>query len=113
MPTIETARLRLRLFTLDDTDAYYQAIMRDPDVQRFLPSGQPQPRDHAESTLRFFIDYWGAHQMGGFAIIQQADDTLIGQCGLQYIPGAEDEVEVYYALAKAYWSQGTSNVLRT
>jgi RimJ/RimL family protein N-acetyltransferase len=57
MPEIETARLRLRPFTLDDLDDYYTAIRSDPDVMRFLPGGQPQPRERAEQVIRFFIDY--------------------------------------------------------
>ncbi len=106
MPVIETARLRLRDFTLNDADDYYQAIMCDPDVRRYLPGGHPLPRDHAESILRFFIEYWDTHHMGGLAIIHKAENRLIGQCGLQVVPGTEDEVEVYYALAKACWGQG-------
>ena len=105
MPEIETARLRLRLFTLDDVDDYYTAIRRDPDVMRYLPGGQPQPRTRAEQVIRFFIDYWRDHPFGGFAIIHKADGKLIGQCGLQIIPGNTD-VELFYALAKPYWGQG-------
>ena len=105
MPLIETARLRLRTFTLDDAEAYYHAIMCDPDVRRYLPGGQPLPRERAEPILRFFTDYWDSHHMGGLAIIHKAENRLIGQCGLQFIPNTT-EVEVYYALAKAYWGQG-------
>lgn len=106
MPVIETARLRLRPFTLDDAEAYYQTIMRDPDVRRYLPGGQPLPREQAVPTLRYFMDYWSAHGMGGLAIIHIAENKLIGQCGLQIVPKSETDVEVYYALAKDYWGQG-------
>jgi RimJ/RimL family protein N-acetyltransferase len=105
MPEIETARLRLRLFTMDDVDDYYAAIRSDPDVMRFLPGGQPQPREQAETVLYYFIHYWQDHDFGAFAIIHKADRKLIGQCGLQIIPGQTD-VELFYALAKPYWGQG-------
>jgi RimJ/RimL family protein N-acetyltransferase len=105
MPEIDTARLRLRPFTLDDLDEYYTAIRSDPDVMRFLPGGQPQPRERAKQVIRFFIDYWRDHDFGAFAIVDRADDRLIGQCGLQIIPGQTD-VELFYALAKPYWGKG-------
>jgi ribosomal-protein-alanine N-acetyltransferase len=105
MPEIETARLRLRPLILDDADAYYLAVMCDPDVRRYLPGGQPLPRDRAEPIIERFQNYWDQHGFGGWAVIHKADDRLIGQCGLQYLPGTT-EVEVYYALAKAYWGQG-------
>jgi RimJ/RimL family protein N-acetyltransferase len=105
MPEIETARLRLRLFTLGDAEAYYQALMCDPDVRRYLPGRQPLPRERAEPIMGRFRDHWDQHGFGGWAVIHKADDRLIGQCGLQYVPGAPD-VEVFYGLAKAYWRQG-------
>ena len=105
MPEIETARLRLRPFTPDDLDEYYAAIRSDPDVMRYLPGGQPQPRERVEQVIRFFIDYWRDHNHGGFAIIHRAEGKLIGQCGLQIIPGQTD-VELFYALAKPYWGRG-------
>jgi RimJ/RimL family protein N-acetyltransferase len=105
MPEIETARLRLRPFTLDDLDDYYTAIRCDPDVMRYLPGGQPQSRERAKQVLSFFIDYWRVHDYGGFAAVHQADGRLIGQCGLQIIPGQTD-VELFYALARPYWGQG-------
>jgi RimJ/RimL family protein N-acetyltransferase len=107
VPEIETARLRLRPFTLDDADAYYQVLMCDPDVQRYLPGGQPLPRDHAEPIMRRFQDHWDQRGFGGWAVIHKADHRLIGQCGLQCLPGTT-EVEVFYALAKAYWGQGVA-----
>jgi RimJ/RimL family protein N-acetyltransferase len=105
MPEIETARLRLRLFRLDDLDDYYTAIRRDPDVMRFLPGGQPQSRERTEQVIGKSIDYWQDHDFGGFAVIHKADGKLIGQCGLHVIPGQTD-VELFYALAKPYWGQG-------
>lgn len=105
MAEIETARLRLQVPTLDDADAYYQAVMCDPDVRRYLPGGQPLPRERAEPILQRFIDQWPANRFGGWMLIHAAENRLIGQCGLQFVPNLTD-VEVFYALAKAYWGQG-------
>jgi ribosomal-protein-alanine N-acetyltransferase len=105
MSAIETARLTLRMFTLDDAEDYYLQLLRDPEVRRYLPGGQPQPRERAEPVLTYFIDHWARHGFGLWAVEDKTSGTLIGQCGLQYIPDTT-EVEVAYALAHSYWGRG-------
>ncbi len=106
MATLETARLLLRQVTLDDAEDYYQAVLCDPDVRRYLPGGQPLPRERAEPILQRFMDQWKANNFGGWAVIHKKDRKLIGQCGLQFVPNLDGEVEVFYAIAKPYWGQG-------
>ncbi|NDJ75254.1 MAG: GNAT family N-acetyltransferase [Chloroflexi bacterium] len=105
MPEITTARLRLRAFTLDDVPAYHAAVFSDPDVMRYLPGGEPRPLEAAEKAVQHFTASWQQHDLGLWAVIQRADDTLIGHCGLQYIPDTP-YIEVGYVLAKPYWGQG-------
>ncbi len=105
MPVIETARLRLRPFTLDDADEYYHALLKDPDVRRYLPGGEPRPRSDAERMLTYYIEHWEKHGFGGLAMIHAEDNALIGECGLLFVPDVP-EVEVFYTLTKAYWGQG-------
>lgn len=106
MAEIETARLRLRLFTLADADDYYQAVMCDPDVRRYLPGGQPLPRERAEPILQKYIDQWRQHRFGGLAMVHKEDGKLVGQVGLQHVPDLPAEVEVFYALAQSCWGKG-------
>ncbi|MBN2304733.1 MAG: GNAT family N-acetyltransferase [Anaerolineae bacterium] len=105
MHAIETVRLRLRPFRRDDAEVYYHTLMTDPDVQRYLPGGQPRPREQAEPQMVHFQDHWTQHGFGGWAVIHKADGALIGQCGLQYVAG-RPEIELFYALAKPYWGRG-------
>lgn len=105
MPQLETERLRLCPFTLNDVDAYYMMIRSDPDVMRYLPGGEPRPREDAERVIRYFIAQWEAQPFSGFAVIHKQDNALIGQCGLAFIPDTEI-VELFYALGKPYWGQG-------
>ncbi len=108
MFSVETARLLLRPFTLDDADAYYEAVFCDPDVMRYLPGGEPRPRERVEGTIRWDVDHWEQHGFGLWAVIHKADNKLIGHCGLQVIPDST-EVEVAYALAKSYWGGGLAS----
>ena len=51
MDTLETERLRLRPFTMDDVDPYYAGISSDADVMRYLPGGQPRQRSERGEGL--------------------------------------------------------------
>jgi RimJ/RimL family protein N-acetyltransferase len=104
---LETQRLVLRPFTLDDVDAHGR-IFSDPLVTRFLPRGPyaaDQARDVALRTVSYFIEHWKQHGFGVWAVIDRASGALIGQCGLNTLEEAP-EVEVLYLLDRLYWGRG-------
>lgn len=105
LETLETARLRLRPFTPEDIDAYYERISSDAAVMRYLPGGQPRQRPDSEWVINYFMRHASLHGFGVWALEEKASRLLIGHAGLEYIPGAPD-VEVAYTLAKAYWGRG-------
>jgi RimJ/RimL family protein N-acetyltransferase len=106
MATVTTARLCLRRLQPRDLNAYYQRIYADPDVMRTLPAQRPISRAEFDTRIpTFMIDHWTQHGFGPWAVVHKADQQCIGHCGLRYWPGSS-EVEVFYALAKAYWGQG-------
>lgn len=106
MPELETQRLRLRLFTPDDLDAYHERIYGDGEVMRYLPPGTVRPREDAERALTFFIEYWNDHAFGVWAVVEKASGAMIGQAGLLHFRDYPDEVEVLYALGKVWWGKG-------
>jgi RimJ/RimL family protein N-acetyltransferase len=104
MPEFETPRLRLRLFRRDDVDAL-AAIFSKPAVMRYLPGGQPIPRERIPAGIERRIQDWETRGFGLFALEDKATGALIGQAGL--FPLEEtDEVEVAYLLDEPYWGQG-------
>jgi ribosomal-protein-alanine N-acetyltransferase len=103
LPTIETERLRIRPFTLEDVDAYHAAIHSDADVMRYLPAGRALPRVDTIRILNYFIDH-GEQQGYSFeALMDKTTGALIGHVGLHFVT---DSVEVGYALSKAHWGKG-------
>ena len=107
MTVIETERLCLRRWSLDDAEAYYQALLSDPDVMRYLPGGTPRPREAAERSINWFNQHGDDHGFTLWAVEEKSSGALVGNCGLVYIPGAQNgEVEVAYTLAKAFWGKG-------
>ena len=105
IPQIETARLLLRPFAADDLDDYTRLIFADAEVMRYLPQRDLAPRDRAERTLTVFAEQWSHHGCGVWAVTDKATGEFVGHCGLGPVPEA-GEIEVLYALGKAYWGQG-------
>jgi ribosomal-protein-alanine N-acetyltransferase len=109
IPTIETERLLLRALTPEDAEDYHAAVAADPDVMKYLPGGVPRPFERTLQSIAFFEQTWRDAGLSGLGVVVKAENRLIGQCGLIRIPGSPDdapEVEVFYAIAKAYWGQG-------
>jgi [ribosomal protein S5]-alanine N-acetyltransferase len=105
IPTLETERLRLRPFMLDDEAAVF-ALASDPEVARFV-------RFEAHRTpteTRLFLELVQQHYRRGdpfaLAIVRREDQRLIGSCGFVSLADARRSAEIGYWLGKPYWGQG-------
>jgi RimJ/RimL family protein N-acetyltransferase len=109
---LETDRMLLREWTVDDADALF-AIMGDPDVARFLgATGQPHPNvEHTRERLqRAVARERAANGCGNWAAVDKASGEIIGGGGLEVLEGGPD-VEVFYHFRKASWGQGYATEL--
>jgi RimJ/RimL family protein N-acetyltransferase len=102
MPSIETARLHLRMFRPDDLDNL-ATLLADADVIRYVGNGLPIPRQESEDALHSIIRHWDNHGFGRWAIIDKEAQKFIGFGGLRSLMGTP---EVVYHFARAYWGQG-------
>jgi RimJ/RimL family protein N-acetyltransferase len=110
MPGIETARLQLRPYSLEDLDEL-APILSNPAVMKYSPRGAI-PKDKVKEVtleiLEFFITHWQQHGFGVWAVVEKATVKLIGHCGLNFLPNSH-EIEVLYRLDEAYWNQGIAS----
>jgi len=101
---LETARLRLRLFTHDDLQVMY-TLSTDPDVIRYADT---PARDMEEVRQRLeqgpLADY-RKYGYGRFAVELKETGKVIGFCGIKYLPEI-DLQEVGYRYLKEYWGRG-------
>jgi RimJ/RimL family protein N-acetyltransferase len=105
VPEIETERLVLRQAATSDLDEWGQRVFADPDVIRYMPKRDMSPRARAERAKGVYDRNWAQHGYGGWVVTDKSDRQLIGSCELEYLEET-DEVELGYALAKAYWGKG-------
>jgi ribosomal-protein-alanine N-acetyltransferase len=103
MHEVETARLRLRMFTPDDLDAL-TLIFADPDVMAYLgKDGLPIEPEETALALQSIIRHWERHGFGRWAVERKSVGGLIGCAGIRSLEG---QPELVYLLAKSCWGQG-------
>lgn len=104
---LETDRLRLREFTLEDLAAYYQ-LGSDPEVIRHTadPGGGFRDEDHAREILTSHpLRDYSVHGYGRLACVDRATQAVIGFAGLKYLDDL-DAVDLGYRFLPAFWGRG-------
>ena len=106
MIILETKRLLLRRFLIEDLDALF-AFYSDPDVVRYIPDA-PRTYEETREELEWFRNgHPKFPELGLWATIYKETKQFIGRCGLlPWTIDEQQEVEVAFALSKAYWGQG-------
>ena len=104
VPVIETERLILRQFKLDDFETYAE-MMADPDIVRYLMSGQPMTRHEAWRSLATMAGHWVLHGHGQWALEEKATGQFVGRAGLIYPQGWPD-LEAGWVLSKTAQGKG-------
>jgi RimJ/RimL family protein N-acetyltransferase len=102
MVTLETERLLLRQFCVDDLDAL-AAIGADLEVMEFL--GPPMSRRDAWRAMAMVLGHWELRGYGSWAVEERATGQLLGRIGL-YNPEGWPGLEVGWTLARAAWGRG-------
>ena len=101
---LETARLRMRLFTPDDLDRMCE-ITRDPEVTRYIGYGQPLTREETRANLGKIMNGFRRRGYGRWALERRDTGALIGYCGLSS-GNPEVGIELAYMLAREEWGKG-------
>jgi [ribosomal protein S5]-alanine N-acetyltransferase len=101
-----TPRLLLRELTEDDAHAVY-LLNSNPSVMRYLGNEAILLSPHEALAMfrtRIFPAY-ARHGMDRWAVVLRESDTLIGLCGLRYLPRT-DEYDLGYRFLQSHWGRG-------
>ena len=107
MPSIDTARLRLRMFTSEDLDDLSD-LFADPDVMRYVGNGLPATRQEAQVALVSILKHWETHGFGRWVVTEKTSGQFLGFGGLRSLV---ETPELVYHLHKRYWGQGLATEL--
>lgn len=102
--SLETARLRLRLFTHDDLQVMFK-LGSDPDVIKYADTPVRDLDEARERLEQGPLSDYEKYGYGRFAVELKETGKVIGFCGIKYLPEI-DLPEVGYRYLKEYWGRG-------
>jgi RimJ/RimL family protein N-acetyltransferase len=102
--TLETERLILRSWTLDDFESFAD-MHAEPDVNRFLNDGKPLSRFAAWQGFSAIVGHWQLRGFGIFALVERQTGKLAGRVG-PWFPEGWPDCEIAWTLRSAFWGRG-------
>ena len=110
---LETPRLILRRFTVDDARAMYENWASDPEVTKFLTWPPHADLEVTGQVLKSWVEGYGQNDFYQWAIVPKGLDAPIGSIS---VVSRNDKVRIAhigYCIGKRWWHQGfTSEALR-
>ena len=113
--TIETERLQLRPFTLDDLPTL-RSMRAKEEVSRYLGTSALQTPEFIRERLHAYLECYRLHGFGMTAVMEKSGGELVGWSGLQPLefgwnenwPQANEtvETEVGYGFDTPHWGKG-------
>jgi RimJ/RimL family protein N-acetyltransferase len=105
MTVLETERLTLRTWTLEDFEDF-ASMAADPEVMRFVSAdGKPLSRYGAWQAFSAAAGHWALRGFGWFAVRERATGHFVGRVG-PWHPEGWPEFEVGWTLGRQYWGKG-------
>ncbi len=105
--TIETERLILRRFTLDDAEAMYKNWASDPDVTKFLTWRPHSDINVSKAVLKEWVSLYENKNYYQWAIVlKEHGNDPIGDISAVRMDDDIDMVHIGYCLGKEWWRRG-------
>ena len=102
---VETERLLLRWFTLDDLDVFYE-LGSSPEIIRYLGNQPLASLDAArEAMVAAPLRDYASYGYGRFACVWKQTGRVVGFCGPKFLPESRD-VDLGYRFLPNFWGMG-------
>lgn len=103
---LETERLILRTWSLDDADEGFR-IWSDAEVMRYIGTGQPNADvEQTRGWIGRMIAHQEKHGFCFWAVAEKESNQLLGSCGIAYQLDGGPPIEFGYTLARTHWNRG-------
>lgn len=101
---LETKRLILRKFTLDDTEEMFNGWCDDPEVTKYMTWNPHRNIEETKTILASWINAYNDPDTIRYGICLKNSGKLIGSIDVvDYVDG---NPEIGYCLSKRYWNNG-------
>ena len=104
--TIETDRLRLRRFRIEDAKDMYENWASDPEVTKYLTW---PVHGNVEITKKLLTDWVSRYEDGGYfnwAMELKENGSVIGNISVVKLNENTEAADMGYCMGKAYWGRG-------
>ena len=102
--TLETDRLILRPFELDDEESMFNNWASDEEVTKYLTWNTHKSIEETKEVLAFWINQYEKEERINFAIVYKENNELIG--GIDVVGYLEGVPVIGYNLSRKYWNKG-------
>ena len=103
---LETERLLLRRFTLDDAQDMYRNLCSDARVNKFLTWELHRSVDDTKELMRSFVERYESPSRYCWAIVSKETNEVVGTIAAPTVKELTKTVEVTYAIAQDQWGKG-------
>jgi len=104
--TIETSRLILRRFTMDDAQAMYDNWASDPEVTKYLTWPAHGSEEISAMVLADWVSHYGEDTFYQWAIVPKKLGQPIGSISVVSRNDNAELVHIGYCIGRSWWHQG-------
>ncbi len=104
--TLQTERLILRRFKLEDAEEFYQNVTSDSKVNKFLTWPIHKDVEETKELLTVWVERYENPERYCWAIILKESNQVIGTIAAPTIKNRIETVELTYCIGSAWWGFG-------
>ncbi len=104
--TIETDRLILRRYVVDDAEDMFNNWTSDPEVTKFMPWPTHTDVSFTKEMLTEWVSYYDDGGTYNWGITLKGDDHVIGNIAVVSKDEKTSSFEIGYCLSRAHWGEG-------
>ena len=106
---INTGRLTLRKYTIEDAESMFRNYTNDPEVAKFLSWEAHSSIEVTQSVIQNWLPKYedeNADETFNWAMTLKGTDEVIGGISAVHFSRVHRWCELGYCIARQYWSQG-------
>lgn len=104
--TIETVRLVLRRFRVEDSEDMFRNWASDPEVCKYLSWGPHRDSDDSLKRVIAWVNRYAYDSTYVWAIELKGKGMVIGSISVEFSNDTAATCEVGYCIGRAYWNRG-------
>ena len=106
---LETERLILRKFKIEDAEYMYNNWAGDSEVTKYL-SWQTHPNiEKSKEIIKSWIENYSKNDFYNWAIVLKENNQAIGSIGAAKNDDSIEMVHIGYCISKKYWNKGITS----